>query len=364
MGAYISFFWLIMISLSPIALPAEPNLNPPESSLTGGVDYKNLEIKNKERLLVLAPHPDDETLGAAGLIQRVLKKGGTVRTVVITAGDGYPESASIESGKTEPGAEDFINLGTARLKESQSASEFIGQGKIKLDLFGFPDAGLYSILVNHWDPKKPFKSPMTEKDHVPYLASKLFGSPQSGEIVFRQLVQILEDTNPTIITFPDVMETHADHSSVGMFAQLAIKEWLNKGAPLNKGPLKPQTPSPLLLSYLIHWGPHWPAEGFAAKPLDLKSQPFYLPKDLPLRNQSRTCLHLETSETSLKDQALDQYKTQCRVMGTFLKAFIRKTECFSALPLPSNNILENEITKWRLSQTPFNLGDPFTRQTL
>src|SRR2546430_10087895 len=45
-----------------------------------------LAVKRGERLLVLAPHPDDETLGAGGLIQRVLARGGTVRVVLVTAG--------------------------------------------------------------------------------------------------------------------------------------------------------------------------------------------------------------------------------------------------------------------------------------
>ena len=51
-----------------------------------------LAVKRGERLLVLAPHPDDETLGAGGLIQRVLARGGTVRVVLVTAGDGYVEA--------------------------------------------------------------------------------------------------------------------------------------------------------------------------------------------------------------------------------------------------------------------------------
>ncbi len=47
------------------------------------------QIDPGERLLVVAPHPDDETLGAGGLIQRVLENHGQVRVVLITAGDGF-----------------------------------------------------------------------------------------------------------------------------------------------------------------------------------------------------------------------------------------------------------------------------------
>src|SRR5689334_9969241 len=44
------------------------------------------KIDRSERLLVIAPHPDDETLGAGGLIQRVRANDGQVRVVLITAG--------------------------------------------------------------------------------------------------------------------------------------------------------------------------------------------------------------------------------------------------------------------------------------
>src|SRR4029077_8979437 len=38
-------------------------------------------------LLVVAPHPDDETLCCAGIIQRVVRAGGRASVVWITSGD-------------------------------------------------------------------------------------------------------------------------------------------------------------------------------------------------------------------------------------------------------------------------------------
>ena len=48
-------------------------------------------LSAETRLMVFAPHPDDESLGAGGLIQRVLNSGGQVRVVFMTNGDGFPE---------------------------------------------------------------------------------------------------------------------------------------------------------------------------------------------------------------------------------------------------------------------------------
>ena len=42
----------------------------------------------KERLLVIAPHPDDEVLGCFGLINEIKKNGGKVYVQILTLG-GY-----------------------------------------------------------------------------------------------------------------------------------------------------------------------------------------------------------------------------------------------------------------------------------
>ena len=49
-----------------------------------------LDVPPQTRLLVVAPHPDDETLGAGGLMERVHESGGRVNVVYLTDGDGYP----------------------------------------------------------------------------------------------------------------------------------------------------------------------------------------------------------------------------------------------------------------------------------
>src|SRR3989442_6623491 len=45
------------------------------------------------RLLVLAPHPDDEVLGAAGMIDAPVRRGAAVRGVVATDGEAGPAKA-------------------------------------------------------------------------------------------------------------------------------------------------------------------------------------------------------------------------------------------------------------------------------
>ena len=54
----------------------------------------------KERILIIAPHPDDEVLGCSGLIQRSLKEGKQV-DVVILSGGGKSHSGCCSIDKKE-----------------------------------------------------------------------------------------------------------------------------------------------------------------------------------------------------------------------------------------------------------------------
>src|SRR6516162_93745 len=83
--------FVLLLSLIPssvVAQPARPTLPP----------VINLSVNRATRLLVVAPHPDDEIIGAAGLIRRVVKAGGTVRIVYTTSGDGFPEGVETAEG--------------------------------------------------------------------------------------------------------------------------------------------------------------------------------------------------------------------------------------------------------------------------
>jgi hypothetical protein len=39
-----------------------------------GENFKNIEISENERVIIFAPHPDDEILGCSGLISSILEK--------------------------------------------------------------------------------------------------------------------------------------------------------------------------------------------------------------------------------------------------------------------------------------------------
>ena len=50
------------------------------------------------RLLVIAPHPDDETVGAGGAIATARRRGWTVTIVYVTSGDGFWQAVRKQGG--------------------------------------------------------------------------------------------------------------------------------------------------------------------------------------------------------------------------------------------------------------------------
>ena len=305
-----------------------------------------LEIRHQERLLILAPHPDDETLSSAGLTQKVYAKGGTIRTVVVTSGDAYVDAVALETGKKRLSKADFLAFGEKRLEESRDAAKLLGHGFIHLDLLGFSDGFIYPGLVSNWRRNHPFRSTFTGFDHVPYHDTEDPGMIQDGENLLNELIAILNDTQPTIISFPDVMEDDSDHAGLGMFALLAIHEWLHQANNMHN--------HPKLLAYLIHW-PHWPKGSDWGIPLDWSQEKMVFPEDLPLRGHNRTCLSLNLDEVRLKSKALAAYHTQQAIMADFLASFIRNTECFTLLAPSSTNRIESVLEQWQHTRKAFSL---------
>src|SRR5262245_16962721 len=100
-----------------------------------------LKVPPKLRLLVVAPHPDDESLGAGGLMQQVLQSGGRVHVLFMTSGDGYPEAVALATGHRQPTAVDYRGFGELRRAEALVALEQYHILPLSVTFLGFPDGG-------------------------------------------------------------------------------------------------------------------------------------------------------------------------------------------------------------------------------
>jgi len=84
-------------------------------------------------LLVVAPHPDDESLGAAGLIALMHRAGAAISVVVISDG-----------GASHPNSRRFTRAGLAeqRAFEARQALEALGVASKQLEFWHLADGGV------------------------------------------------------------------------------------------------------------------------------------------------------------------------------------------------------------------------------
>ncbi len=277
------------------------------------------EVGRNERLLVIAPHPDDETLGAGGLIQRVVERGGSARVVLMTAGDGYVEGVIQETGRPRPRPEAYIAYGERRLGEARAAVRRLAGPAGRVQVLGFPDGGLEPLLAAHWQRRHAERSFTTRLFQPSYPEARDRRLAYDGADLLHELVALLREAQPTIVALPDPLDRHPDHRATGLFALLAVDEWLRAGAP-----------GPQLLAYLVHW-PAWPPGWDRPPSPDDARARLDLPPTLPARGAGPVTLALDDHEVQRKQAALARHATQQEAMPFFLAAFVRRTEPYTSL---------------------------------
>lgn len=86
-----------------------------------------------DRLLVVAPHPDDEVLGSGGLLYEAMQHGREVLVLVVTDGEAsHPGSARWRPDR----------LGSTRIAESRAALAELGLGEEQFVRLGLGDGQL------------------------------------------------------------------------------------------------------------------------------------------------------------------------------------------------------------------------------
>lgn len=90
------------------------------------------------RIVVVAAHPDDETIGVGATIFRHRKTGATVDIIFTTNGRGWSWTAS---GRVQK------NIVDRRRQEAEKALGLIGIPADHIHCLGFPDRGLHRFLA-------------------------------------------------------------------------------------------------------------------------------------------------------------------------------------------------------------------------
>jgi len=295
-----------------------------------------LQVGRGERLLVIAPHPDDETIGTGGLIQRVHANGGEVRIVLVTAGDGFVEAVAHETLSPRPRPSAFIAYGERRVREARAALRLLAPDHARLELLGFPDGGLDDLLQAHWWRTRPERSRTTLATNPPYDRDALEPDVKyDGDDLRRELERVISETRPTIVALPDPIDRHADHRAAGLFTLLALADWAEH---------RSREDMPQLLAYLVHW-PGWPPGWDAPSARACGPAALELPADAVHEGGQRVALILSEEERATKEAALQRHGTQVAATGAFVTAFLCGTEPYTVLQPAEMNRVAQMIEK-------------------
>jgi LmbE family N-acetylglucosaminyl deacetylase len=83
-------------------------------------------LKQTERILVFAPHPDDETLAVGGLLAEAFHRGLPVRVVYLTSGDHNPWAQRFVERRWKIRGSDRQRWAQIREKEALEALQVLG----------------------------------------------------------------------------------------------------------------------------------------------------------------------------------------------------------------------------------------------
>jgi len=161
------------------------------------------------RILILAPHPDDESLGTGGLIQQALDARARVRVIFATDGDNNPWPQRFLERRIFINADCRRRWGARRRVEAVEALEKLGLCEEDAEFFGLPDQGMLPL----WH----------ERDAATQNAFN----------------RALKTWPPDMLVLPSPRDQHPDHRGTFFFAMEALVQ-------------THQTPA--VFSYMIHPG--------------------------------------------------------------------------------------------------------------
>uniref|UniRef100_A0A7C4M0H7 PIG-L family deacetylase n=1 Tax=candidate division CPR3 bacterium TaxID=2268181 RepID=A0A7C4M0H7_UNCC3 len=281
--------------------------------LTKGGLFEFDEITSNEKILIIAPHIDDEVICTGGVIQEAIKKEAEVKIVFLTNGDDAISSMISDRKKLEPN--EFISLGQQRMQEGKSSANVLGLNQDSLIFLGYPDGGLYSMLNTNFNQDNPHVSRSTKFSYNPYQGTYKEKQKYTGEGLVDDLNGIIDDFQPTIIFVPHIRDKHSDHRAAYLFLEKVIEG--------------KDEDSYRIFSYLVHYKFYPPEKKF------LPAYFMYPPKSL-FSQEGWYSFDLSDDQQNKKEKAIYENYSQTKQVSigslrNFLLSFVRRNEIFEKI---------------------------------
>ena len=270
------------------------------------------------RVLIVAPHPDDETLGPGGLIQQAIARGAEVYVVVMTNGDAYQyeRAVMVVQDIVRGSAAEHRRVGRSRQQETLKALAGFGVPPDHVTFLGYPDTGVHFLWQPpYWSLDHPYRSPNTRTDHNPYEDSLSPGQAYSGAAVLHDLQRVIGRLQPTALLTTAPLDVHPDHWATYGFVRAAVECALQR----NSHPMP-------VYAFLIHRH-DWPApQGYDPR------RPLVPPAAWKTIGGVRWWrLELTPEQVETKRRSLALYRSQNAARSTELQSLVRRNELFAVL---------------------------------
>lgn len=141
------------------------------------------------RLLIFAPHPDDESLACGILLQQAVEAGAAVLVIYMTDGENNPWPQRYLSRRWRLNAADRQRWAKLRRREALAALRVLGVSPEDARFLGWPDQGLARMLKSE------------------------------SAFVLARLRYLVMEWGSTDVVGPDVRDRHRDHSALGLMLE-------------------------------------------------------------------------------------------------------------------------------------------------
>jgi LmbE family N-acetylglucosaminyl deacetylase len=150
-------------------------------------------FSQSDKVLVIAPHPDDESLGTGGLLQRIFAQRIPVRIVFATNGENNPWAQRYWDRIWQIGPDERVQWGQRRRQEALNAICSLGGNPDCASFLNLPDLGITDLLMR---------------------------GTRDLSLLFTEAIQEWE---PTVALVPTMFDAHPDHSALSVAFSMALR---------------------------------------------------------------------------------------------------------------------------------------------
>jgi LmbE family N-acetylglucosaminyl deacetylase/4-amino-4-deoxy-L-arabinose transferase-like glycosyltransferase len=156
------------------------------------------DFDSDSRLLLIAAHPDDETLGCGVVLQRAVRAGAAIQVVYVTDGDNNPWPQRFIERRWRLNTNDRKRWATLRRAEALDALRLLGVRASNASFLALPDQGLTDLLRH------------------------------GGRSTLERFARIIRNWSPTHLLVPSVADTHPDHNALAVILRLMLAEFFSE----------------------------------------------------------------------------------------------------------------------------------------